>query len=169
MKMKNLFFTLSIVGSFSYGQIAIGKASVDGSGLLDFSTGTSKGIILPQIEDASTMTAVTPGTLVFDETTSKIMFYNGSWKDLSINSGVSPTLDTGSEFSSNQGVIIGSNTSTANGVLILESSDKALILPKVTDPVANVKSPYAGMMCYDPVKKVIAIFNGSEWNFWGKR
>lgn len=167
--MKKITLLLIIISTHSFGQIAIGKAAVDGSGLLDFVDSTTKGIILPQVEDSSTMTTVTPGTLVFDGTTSKVQYFDGAWKDLSLNTGVTPILPTSSEANPNQGVIVGSDTSLARGVLILEASDKALILPKVIDPVTNVKSPYAGMMCYDPVKKVIAVFNGSEWNFWGKR
>ena len=57
---------------------------------------------------------------------------------------------------------------TAEGVMVLESADKALILPKVVDPQANVLNPYPGMLCYDPVKKLVAVFNGTHWFFWQK-
>ncbi len=64
------------------------------------------------------------------------------------------------------GVVLGADSSSASGVLVLESSDKALILPKVTNPHLNMKSPTIGAMCYDTTSKSIAIFNGKEWAYW---
>ncbi|WP_412850786.1 hypothetical protein ACL0VS_01155 [Chryseobacterium sp. PMSZPI] len=162
--MKNtlllLFFPVCCMS-----QIAIEKPQADGSGLLDFPTGTHNGIILPRVQNSEMMTSTEPGTLVFDLTTSRIKYFNGSWADLSDKTGTNPTLLPGNDIISS-GVIMGAPTSTATGVLVLESSDKALILPKVIDPVNNVKSPAAGMICYDPNTKLICVYNGSEWFFW---
>lgn len=51
-------------------------------------------------------------------------------------------------------VTIGMPSGNADGVLVLEPEDKAMILPKVAVPQLNVKNPYSGMMCYEiqPVK-----------------
>lgn len=170
MKIKAIIF-LIIFLSFSEifnAQVAIGKTSVDGSGLLDFRSGTTKGIILPNVTDVSSMTSTTYGTFAFDRATSKIKYYNGtSWIDLTTQTGTSPTQLAGAEQNNTQGVIIGNQSSTAKGVLVLDSTDKALILPKVIDPVTNVKSPVSGMMCYDPVAKLICFYNGTNWFFWG--
>ena len=64
------------------------------------------------------------------------------------------------------GVIIGNSTSPAVGVLVLESEDLALTLPKVNNPAANAKSPYPGMMCYDTASNTLAVFDGQFWNYW---
>lgn len=146
-------------------QIAIGKDTVDGSGILDFPEGTTSGIILPWVTNSENMTPVTPGTLVFDLTTSKVKYYNGVWNELSDKTGLNPVISPGNDIAAN-GVIIGSSTSSATGVLVLESGDRALILPKVLDPATNVKSPAAGMICYDPGTKIMCVYNGSEWFFW---
>jgi hypothetical protein len=146
-------------------QVAIGKEQVDGSGILDFPAGTTNGIILPRVLDSETMTATEPGTMVFDLATSRVKYFNGAWADLSDKTGNSPTLIAGNDITTS-GVIIGASSSIASGVLILESADKALILPKITDPVTNVKSPTAGMICYDPTTKMICVYNGTEWFFW---
>jgi hypothetical protein len=146
-------------------QVAIGKEQVDGSGILDFQAGTTNGIILPRVLNTENMILTQPGTLVFDLETSKVKYFNGAWFDLSDKTGSNPALISGTDISPT-GVIIGATSSDATGVLILESSSKALILPKITDPVNNVKSPEAGMMCYDPSKKLICVYNGSEWFFW---
>ena len=42
---------------------------------------------------------------------------------------------------------------------VLESTTKSLILPKITNPEANVKSPVAGMMRDDPGKNLICVYN----------
>lgn len=162
--MKKIILLIFLPTALS-AQVAIGKEQVDGSGILDFTTGTTNGIILPQVLDSETMTSTEPGTLVFDLTTSRVKYFNGAWVDLSDKTGINPTLIAGNDIT-DRGVIIGANTSTANGVLVLESADKALILPKITDPVTNVKSPAAGMMCYDPTTKLICVYNGTEWFFW---
>jgi hypothetical protein len=63
--------------------------------------------------------------------------------------------------------IIGAPTSAADGVLVLESTTKAMVLPTVAD-VQNIPSPSPGMMVY--VNKLgskrFAVFNGSRWSFW---
>ena len=41
-----------------------------------------------------------------------------------------------------------------------------MVLPHVTNPHLTVKSPYPGMMCYDTVKKAVAVFDGTVWNYW---
>ncbi len=164
INMKKLILLIFIPVALN-AQVAIGKEQVDGSGILDFTTGTTNGIILPQVLDSETMTSTEPGTLVFDLTTSRVKYFNGAWVDLSDKTGTSPTLITGNDIT-DRGVIIGAASSTANGVLVLESADKALILPKITDPVTNVKSPVAGMICYDPTTKLICVYNGNEWFFW---
>lgn len=47
-----------------------------------------------------------------------------------------------------------------------ESTDKAMILPRIKAPHLNVKSPYPGMMCYDTETQSVALFDGRFWNYW---
>ena len=98
-----------------------------------------------------------------------MQYYDGAWKTLNILSAAdnAPTPLPGSDLPNTKvGVIIGKQSTTAEGVLVLESDTKALILPKVESPVANIKSPVAGTMVYDPTKKIMAIYNGKDWSFW---
>ncbi len=161
--MKYIYIAIALIMSeFCFSQIAIGKSSVDGDGLLDFVSGTTKGIILPKVESLNNQV----GSLVFDTSDNKVKYNNGSWVDLSINSGTSDITNQSSYTERGGGTIIGSDTSSAEGVLILESSDKALILPKIASPHLNVKSPSPGMICYDTDKDLLAIYNGIQWAFW---
>ncbi|WP_449400955.1 hypothetical protein [Chryseobacterium wanjuense] len=86
---------------------------------------------------------------------------------MSGENGQSPALISGSEKNVTKGVIIGAADSSATGVLIFESNNKALILPKILDPTNSVKSPSAGMMCYDPIAKMVCFYNGNNWSYWG--
>lgn len=163
-----LFIISLFISIFTNAQIGIEKESVDGSGLVDFPEGTTKGIILPQVTNNLNMTDTSAGTFVFDGVSSKVKYYNGAdWIELTGQTGASKTLLVGTEQDRSAGVIIGAPDSTAKGVLVLESNDKALILPKIIDPANNVKSPSAGMMCYDPVAKLVCFYNGVNWAFWG--
>ncbi len=153
-------------------QVAIGKVNINGnSTLLDFydNTDNFRGIILPALEvQPSSFTPANNGTFLFDKSDKKIKMYeNNVWKSLSEtgdDSGISNNTTTESE--NNQGVIIGSDTSAAKGILVLESAGKAMILPKVANPHLTVKSPYPGMICYDTVSKTLAVFDGKVWNYW---
>lgn len=93
------------------------------------------------------------------------MRQNNLWVDLS-DAGSLTGIIPNTSFEQGGGVIIGAASSSAQGVLVLESANKALVLPKVNDPVANMKSPVAGTICYDTVSKTIAVFDGVTWNFW---
>lgn len=167
--MKKLIsgILLLFYGIIVSAQVAMEKTSVDGDGLLDFASNTKKGIILPSVTTATGMT-VAEGTLIFDANDKKVKYYNGSWIELSEETGTTRTLtNTVSESgSSNQGVIIGAETSNAPGVLVLESSNKALILPKIASPHLNVVNPVSGMICYDTDNQAFSVFNGSVWEFW---
>lgn len=156
---------LLLFGLVLSGQVAMEKASVEGDGLLDFAPNTKKGIILPSVTSTP---GVVEGTLVFDANDKKVKYYNGSWVELTREVGESrlQSNTVSEKVTSGQGVIIGAETSSAPGVLVLESSSKALILPKVVEPHLNVVNPAPGMICYDTVNKTLSVFNGSVWEFW---
>lgn len=159
-------------------QTAIGKTSVDGNSILDFGTG-NKGIILPWVQNASTLTggAATNGTLLYDVQTKKVRArVNGAWTDLSRNGDDTATHTTkiNAHLAKNEvinsgqsGVIMGATSSSAIGVLVLESNAKALILPKMASPHLNMRNPEPGTMAYDTVKDLLCVYDGKEWSFWG--
>lgn len=163
---KVIILTLIVAGVSSLkSQVGMGKSSVDGDAILDFPVSRT-GIILPVVEVLPTGAAATNGTFLLDKTDLTIkMRQNDLWVPLSDPGSLTGTMpNTSAETGS--GVIIGAASSPAQGVLVLESTSKALVLPKVNDPVANMKSPVAGTICYDTVSKTIAVFDGLNWSFW---
>nr|WP_315027995.1 hypothetical protein [uncultured Chryseobacterium sp.] len=165
MKKIITIITLFYIGILS-AQVAIEKPQVDGDGLLDFAANTTKGILLPIVETLPTDAVA--GTLLMDKNDQTIkMNVESAWVPLSDAGSVAGvTFNTNSEISGQNRIIMGAPTTTAPGVLVLESSNKALILPKIASPHLNVKSPYPGMMCYDTVGKAVAVFDGLKWSYW---
>ncbi|WP_379966249.1 hypothetical protein [Epilithonimonas sp. UC225_85] len=150
-----------------------GTASVKTSVLLEFATG-NKGLILPYVRILPSPTTITEGTILLDastSTTARVKYSNGTnWIDLSgQNADVTAALanqPTGISETTSK-AIVGADTSTADGVLVLESTTKTMVLPTVSD-VQNIPSPSPGMMVYinKAGAKRLAVYNGSKWSFW---
>ncbi len=176
--MKNIF-TIILLGAITAfnAQVIIGDAvgtvTTKTSVLLEFAKG-NKGLILPYVRTLPAPLPITQGTILLDASTptaARMKFSDGtSWVDLSGQDGnvtnaltIQPLsiVETGAKS------IIGARSSSADGVLVLESTTKAMVLPTVTD-VQNIPSPSPGMMVYinKTGAKRLAVFNGTTWAYW---
>lgn len=178
--MKNLLILITVVFSGTlFSQVIIGDnigtASNKTSVLLEFANTNNKGLILPYVRTLAS--SPTQGAIVLDASNSsdaRVKYYNGGWVDLS-GQGANITTVLSSQPTTAQvseavtaKTIIGATSSAVNdGVLVLESNTKAMVLPQVSD-VNNIPSPSAGMMVYvnKPGAKRLAVYNGSKWSFW---
>lgn len=170
--MKNIFLTLSIlISACASAQVAIGKASVSSPSVsLEFYDGTdnARGIVLPWVNSNAAVTGAVDGTIVYNTSDKKVYVkYASGWKDLSVDTTgvVDTTLQDSYSDLADAKVSIGTPTSTP-GILVLEDTNKAMILPKVASPHLNIINPSAGMMVYDTTAKQLAVFNGTVWSFW---
>lgn len=141
--------------------------------LLEFADTGNKGIILPYV---STLPTEFGGTIILDatdETAARVKYYddvNAEWIDLSgIDGDITDELtDTPQPNIIETGKsIIGADESDADGVLVLESKTKALLLPRVAS-TDDIPDPSAGMIVYINItgSKRLAVFNGSTWSYW---
>lgn len=175
MKKIVSFLLIVVFSNCAFSQIIIGDnlgtAPDKTSVLLEFAL-QNKGIILPYVKTLPS--APTEGTIVLDAsdaTKARVKYYNGGWVDLSgQDANVTVAMaDQPNNVTERAGAnaIIGAATTSSDGVLVLESKTKAMVLPTVAD-VNDVPSPSPGMMVY--VNKVgakrLAVFNGSKWSFW---
>lgn len=156
---------------FASAQTAIGKKTVENNNvILDFKLNDNRGIILPWVTNENAVATPVGGTMIFDSNDKKIKYYKAGtiprWEDLSINSGAVDTSIQNGLQETNKKTVMGAKTSTAEGVLVLESNDKAMVLPKSTSPHLNVSNPVSGTMVFDTESKMLCIFNGTEWSFW---
>lgn len=184
------FFSL---GTFANAQVAIGKASVSvvpsttninpsiSLEFGDYVANEGKGIILPWVTSAAATTGSVTGTIIYD-VGDKIVKYRNSpttWFNLSKNEttvvdgttnfdttgAVNTSLQNSQTESEGAKVSIGTVTSVP-GILVLEDTNKAMILPKVPNPHLNIVNPEAGTMAYDTVTRQLAVYNGKVWSFW---
>lgn len=182
---KSLLLMAGIFITSLNAQIGIGKTVISGTGsimefdgntsnqLSDNTTANTKGLILPAVRETpnfgtsgSATSIPQNGTFLFDRQTKKNRFYeNGVWKDLSDEGSTSALVPIAGTETGN-GVIIGAPSSAAKGVLVLESANKALVLPHIFNPHLTVINPYPGMMCYDTKSNSIAVYDGINWNYW---
>lgn len=169
--MKKKLLPLFLAISFeAYTQVAIEKTSLSSSSvILEFGTDKNKGIILPWVissNSVDTASAAVSGTFIFDTNDKKVKVKTSSgWKDLSGQSGnADTTLQENLQENPTAKVIIGSNN-TIPGILVLEATDKAMVLP-IIDDYTDIVNPSAGMMVYIKKNKRLATFNGTSWSFW---
>lgn len=184
--MKKIFITAFLTCSFiAYSQVIIGDntgtATDKSSVLLEFAANQNKGIVLPTVRTKPSGTGLAEGTLILDGSTptaARVKYYNArnmsvdnGWVDLSGENGdVSSFLSNQPTASDAGKAIIGANTSAADGVLVLESASKAMVLPVVTS-YTDIKNPAPGMMAFmKPVSGSrhyrLIVFNGTKWSFW---
>lgn len=189
--MKNILTILFLVViCLANAQVIIGDklgtAGVKTSVLLEFAhiPGQNKGIIVPYVRTLpATLPTRIEGAILLDAsnpTKARMKFYNANttplsngWFDLSGQDGNvtsaltdQPTVVQAPEIATSK-AIIGSTSSSADGVLVLESTTKAMVLPQV-DKVSDIPSPSPGMMVYvnKTGAKRLAVFNGTKWSFW---
>ena len=177
--MKTIFITISLIFSIpSFAQLLIGtNTSSSASASIEFGT-ENRGLLLPWVEAEDEVSAEAPlGTMIYDLTDHKVKVKLATaWMDLSIDetgSTVNPLsnvdgalLQANLEDAEGAQVIVGADTTDADGVLVLESTAHAMILPKVASPHDTILNPTPGLMVYDTVSKQLAVFNGSVWTFW---
>ncbi|REC46952.1 hypothetical protein [Chryseobacterium pennipullorum] len=175
--MKNILTTLCLVFfCLASAQVAIGKQIVASPSVsLDFGA-ANRGMILPWATSAAAVTSVANGTMIYDLSDKKIKVkYNAGWKDLSIDASgttIDPvtsvdgvTIQNSATETGSAKVAVGTPTSVP-GVLVLEDTNKAMVLPKASSPHLNIINPAPGMMVYDTNSKLLAVYNGKVWTFW---
>ncbi|NIF05423.1 hypothetical protein F3J23_08200 [Chryseobacterium sp. Tr-659] len=149
----------------NYAQVVIGNSAqfLTAGGVLDLSNEAAP-LVVPNI--GSQPADAVEGTVIFDSSVNKVIYKKDTgWEELTKNTGIRnvPTVSfTGIE---SRGVIIGNTSTQAPGVLVLESSNMGLVLPRANTP-QNIVEPTSGSVIYDESKKMLAVYNGVEWSFW---
>ncbi|MBL1220191.1 hypothetical protein JET18_05035 [Chryseobacterium sp. L7] len=175
--MKTFKILIFLLGASAVsGQIAIGKSSVTSPSVSIEFGDANKGIILPWVTSTGAVTGAVNGTIAYDLSDHKVKVkYNSGWKDLSVDTTgttIDPLtnvdgLSMQTPFDEQPGakVTVGA-PGPDPGILVLEDTSKAMILPKVSSPHLNIINPAPGMMAYDTTAKQLAVFNGKVWSFW---
>lgn len=165
---KRFFITIMITGvfvSFLNAQIGIDKSSnLGSSAVLEFGS-QARGIRLNPIENVSNMVNPSEGTIVFDGNSGSLLFRDSRGWSSPKSGGTTGGNITGTDQNT-QGVIMGSTTSSAPGVLILgrdAGEARALVLPNVGTPETKMLNPPVGLLLYDSDAHVVKVWNGTTW------
>jgi len=186
--MKKVILLIAVTfACLVFSQVRIGESSATSlssdSVLLEFGDTKDKGIILPYVETVPTGTNdAKGGTLIFDVSDNnqykvKVKNENTGWSDLSVQSGYSVAVanivkiaqTSPLEDKTGAKAIIGDSNTSTDGVLILDSPNKALVLPIVENYNA-ILNPSPGMMAFlkgtTSAGHRLIVFNGQVWTFW---
>ena len=171
--MKKIILTiiLTIAAANAHSQVAIGKASVTNTSVsLEFGS-ADKGLLLPWVTSAASVSGAVDGTIIYDTSDKKVKYRkNNAWVDLSVDATgvVDTTLQDNLTELATAKMAIGANgaTDTTPGILVLTDTDKAMILPKVASPHLKIINPSSGMLAYDTTARQLAVYNGKVWSFW---
>jgi hypothetical protein len=206
--MKKIIASILVTVSLSVkSQVIIGdnagSVPANSNAILSFSS-ENMGIVLPIInsatETASSNNVVrVPGTLYVSRADKQIKVYmlpttQNSTGLLPLTPTLPaavtlPTANTVAESTQNAGVIIGVQTTSQKGILVLENDKKTLVMPSIgtrtNPPHKAIKSPYIGTIGFaetdnvvfpttKPSKKLLWVFNGGnksingagQWHLW---
>ncbi|MDR6159062.1 hypothetical protein QF023_002867 [Chryseobacterium sp. SLBN-27] len=160
---KIIILTALTLAGWVQSQVAIGKTTLTNSSVaLEFGSDV-RGIRLPLVTDATTMTG-TNGSMVFDAATGSFRFYANNVWSAATSGGQTGGAPTGSDTGS--GVIVGANSSSATGALIIESSNRALVLPQAILVGQRSITGVKGLAIWDPALKAVAVYDGVKWNYY---
>lgn len=140
---------------------------------------TDGALLLPIINDADNdITTPIEGLLLYQDSTNKVRFYNGStWVSLTddgsitlqtvINNGQSASNSNSIQLTSSgnsidltgeTGINFGVN---AAGDIVMSISDGQLVVPKFADPVNDITTLVEGGLFYDTTDKKLQFYNGT--------
>ncbi|MCC9043615.1 hypothetical protein LNQ81_13120 [Myroides sp. M-43] len=167
-----LLFALVVFTNCFSQQVAIGNKQqfLSESSILEFPDNDTRGLVLPMVNSDNMEGTVAFGTLIYDIKDKKVKYLkqDNLWVDLSINTGEadSKVQDNLNEIKGARTLIGNDASTTTEGVLVLDSSTKAMVLPRVESPHLKIVSPPAGTIVYDTKSNMLCVFNGKQWAFW---
>ena len=140
--------------------VGIGLDDPDNSALLHINA-NNKGLLLPRIAD---VIATPPtGCIYYRQASNKVRFYDGTaWQTLSDSALTAKNTSTGVAA----GVIIGTGTVAASAKLEIKTTDKCLLIPRMTSAQRDlIPSPAEGLLLYNTNDNQMQYFVANNWYY----
>lgn len=169
---KFIISILAITGGFASAQVAVNMAPSGNSGVsLEYPVNQEKGIVVPYVLDINGVTGAVPGTIVLNQVNKQVYYKNNSsWVPLSTapnTADLSQIFSAQNDETENANAKVSIGTPSAiPGILVLEATNKAMVLPREDTPETRIINPAPGMMVYDPTRDLLCVFNGHVWTYW---
>ena len=171
--MRRILQKMAICILLSWAQYAISQnVSVNNTGAAPAATAvldvaaTNKGLLIPRLSATQRNSIASPaaGLFIFDVTTNKLEYWNGSaWIQLSNNTVVA-TNSAGTNTGT--GVSISGTLSAADqsAMLDVQSSTGGLLIPRLTaTQIGNITSPVVGLIVYNTSTNMLNFNTSSGW------
>lgn len=145
----------------TFGTLSLPGTAANQTSLLQLSGGL---VNLPSFTSVAILDIenLTPGMLIYDNTTNQVRCYNGnSWQSLSSVTTSIPV--SASPATLVPGIAINQNYKSPSSVMdINPSGGKAFLMPKL-DP-DQIYAPVTGLICFNPSNNKLMLYDGLHWN-----
>jgi hypothetical protein len=169
--MKTILKSLSAMGLallipciYTVAQIGVNSdgSAPDNSAMLEVKA-TDRGLLLPRLSSASRDLLPSPATglLIYNTTTNKFNFYNGSYwyqMETAFISSTTGTLSPGGGVSINASPNIYPDNSA---ILDVNNPTRGILIPRTT--TSSITSPATGLIIYNTTTNLLCYYNGSQW------
>jgi microcystin-dependent protein len=162
-KIYALLAGLIITTQLSFAQVGFNNDTPDPSSVLDL-TATDKGFLIPRMTAAQRQAIISPAQslLVYDTTDKHFYFFNGGqwyalneWDRIAGSNNISYT---GS-------IAVNIATPNASSVLDLTSTDKGLLVPRMTSAQRQaIATPANSLLVFDTGDNKFYYYLNSQWN-----
>ncbi len=171
--MKKIFYTgllMLLTGPWCYSQgFGIGTTTPDPRAILELKS-ANQGLLLTRVTDTNAINGGgVAGLLIYSMVDNKYYVHNGSsWKQLSFCGVGSPGGSSPGGSSFLPGLTSGKVTLSGarpvpQAILELRSSNRGLLLPRVTDTNAITGRGIAGLLIYATKDNHVYLHNGTAW------
>jgi len=163
-KLVIIISSMVIMSAQIYAQnvgISADGSAPDNSAMLDVKS-TTHGILISRLSDAQRNAIPSPATglLIYNTTTNRFNYYNGSgWYEIG-STFVSPTTGT---TAPGGGVSININGDAPSPVAMLDvsSTEKGVLIPRTT--TSAISTLIEGLIIYNTATNNLAFYDGSQW------
>jgi microcystin-dependent protein len=162
-KIYALIAGLVLTTQLTFAQVGFNNDTPDPSSVLDL-TSTDKGFLIPRMTTAERQAINAPAQslLIYDTTDKRFYFFNaGQWYALNEWDRVAGS----NSISYNGSVAVNTTTPNATSVLDLTSTDKGLLIPRMTSAQRlAIATPAASLLVFDNTDNKFYYYLNNKWN-----
>jgi hypothetical protein len=168
MKNVSIFMVILLFhGSLLFSQVAVNTSGSppDPSAMLDVNS-TTRGLLIPRISTSARDLIPSPATglLIYNTTTNRFDYYNGSfWYQLETTfiSSTAGTISPGGGVSINASPDIPPDNSA---MLDINNPSRGILIPRISTASRDlISSPATGLIIYNSDVNQVNFYNGTRW------